>query len=333
MHQKLNNVFLFVSIAIIFAATPPAFSLTPTGVNDSANMGNIPSNSTINIDGNQQRQLTTQTTDFSKILDLTAPKKEQILHILSMADSTTTVYPATAFFGPHLLQTSTKLVAISREKPTSHDSITLLLLFALLGLGIVRYQYPVRFKETLLSGWDQRFFNQIEREGGLLNHWVPAILYLNFLIVLSLLTYQSLNLTGHSGVFNDLHPFMLVTYALIVLAGFYVVKYLLIGFIAWVFKTQEVSNAYFRNILIINSFAGLILLPIVIINLYNPIPWLLFLAWALITGINIYKILRGYHISTKRARFSMYYIILYLCTIEIVPLIFIVKYTKNLLLS
>lgn len=241
--------------------------------------------------------------------------------------------PAVAIFGNHELPATTPFVMERRYKDQTARYVTLWIIFSILLLSISRFLFPLRFKETLMAAWESRFFNQLEREGGLLNNWVSFVLYLNFLLAISLLFYLSIPYLGLTPITKNIHPAMVLLYSLGIFAGFYLVKYLLMRFAAWVFKTSGPTESYFRNHIIINQFAGVTILPLLVINYYNPISWILYATWFIVIILALYKLIKVSLIGLRIADISAYHLILYLCTIEIAPVLFIIKFSSNLINS
>lgn len=241
--------------------------------------------------------------------------------------------PAVALFGNHELPATTPFVMERRHKDQTAKYVTLWILFSILLLSIARFLFPLRFKETLMAAWESRYFHQIEREGGLLNNWVSFVLFLNYLLALSLLFYLSIPYLGLAPLTKNIHPAMILLYSLGIFTGFYLLKYLLMSFTAWVFKTSGPTESYFRNHVIINQFAGITILPLLVINYYNPISWILYATWLILFILALYKLIRVSLIGLRIADISAYHLILYLCTIEIAPVLFAIKLSSNLINS
>ncbi len=246
----------------------------------------------------------------------------------------TRVFSAREKYGAHFLEpTSIQPEPQSISKSLSRDLITLLIILSISLIGITRFLFPLRFKENLIAGFSGRHFNHLEREGGLMNNWASFFMLLNFLLVFSLLIFLSLENWGYNHILNDTPLLLSLGYIIIGIILFYVAKYIVVFFISWVFKTQTASESYFLNISLINQSAGLILLPVLVISIYNPDLNLIFPAWIIYILLNLFKIIRGAYLGYKSLDFSAYYLILYLCAIEFAPLILIVKLTRNALLS
>ncbi len=142
--------------------------------------------------------------------------------------------------------------------------------------------------------------------------------------------YMSIPYLGLASLTRNIHPAMILLYTLGIFTGFYLTKYLVMQFTAWVFKTSGATESYFRNQLIVNQFAGIIILPLMVVNYYNPVNWILYAAWGILGVLAIYKLIRVSMIGLRIADFSAYHLILYLCTIEIAPVIFAIKISNTL---
>jgi hypothetical protein len=251
---------------------------------------------------------------------------------LIYSDDHTTVsriYSSRSYFGPHELpagELSTREI-LSRMKPS--DIFTVLILMSLLLIGLANYFFPQRLREVIMAAWAPRHYNQLERETGLMDHWVSFFLFFNFLFVFVILTYQAVMFFGADTLVRDIPVYFLLTYITIAVVAFYIIKYVLMFFLAWVFKTKESSLSYFRNILIVNNFVGMALLPAIIIYTYNPSDIIFYFAMGMLIIINLYKVIRGSIIGYQKSGFTAYYLILYLCAIEIAPLLLIIKISKN----
>lgn len=244
------------------------------------------------------------------------------------------VFSARENFGSHSLEPlSSSHQPVYISKSPSKDFLTLWIILSLIMIGITRYLFPLRFKENFLASFTGRYFNQLDREGGLMNNWASFFLFLNFLIVFSLLIYLSIEKWSNYAIVDNTPFVLIISYILVAIALFYLIKYLLVFFIAWVFKTKTATESYFLNILLINQSTGIILLPVLVLSIYNPGLNLMLPSWILLIIVSLFKIIRGAYLGYKTLDFSVYYLILYLCAIEFAPLILIIKFVQVSLTS
>jgi len=237
----------------------------------------------------------------------------------------------TAFDTPHELNATIPFVDEHRIRDRSTPVVTFWILFSLFVVASAKYLFPIRFKETLMAVWDSRFFNFLERETGLLNHWVSLFLYINYLFSFSLLLYQSIVYYKVSHLLHHNGTLLLLLLSLLILIIFFSFKYLLMYVTAWVFKTESPTFQYLRNIFLANKFTGIILLPFLVINHYNGSGYILAVAWLVVIFMELFRLYKVARIGLSMKGFSVYHLILYLCAVEIAPVIFLVKYSETLI--
>lgn len=254
--------------------------------------------------------------------------------ILAEIPDTTVLFVQQAeWMGPHELTTGGNIEQQKRNADLSVNYITAFLILMILLVGLVKFLFPLRFKEIIMAVWETRYYNQIEREGGLFNNWVTFLLFLNFLFSLSFLFYQSLLQQGYTEAIPFKHPAAVLLYALVLIVSYYLIKFLIMIFAGWIFKTMRPTESVLRTTLIVYQFAGIVIFPLLVVNFYNPTPWILTIAWIILLLLVLYKLIRISFIGLGMGGFSAYHLILYLCTIEIAPLLFILKFTDNIITS
>ena len=242
------------------------------------------------------------------------------------------IYPATEFYGNHELPTVfTQKELKNKTKKPDKDIFTITFLITLLVLGLANFLFPLRFRETLLAAFSARHFNQLEREGGIMDNWVSFFLFFNFIIVFAVFVFLSIRNFGGIGFIDNSPVVIQIGYSAIAISIFLFVKYIVVRFIAWIFRTENATRLYFLNILTINQWIGIVLLPVLIIDVFNQSIHFTGFAWIIFILLNVFKIIRGAYIGHKSLNFSVYYLILYLCAIEIAPLIIVLKIARDLL--
>ncbi|MFN2395277.1 MAG: DUF4271 domain-containing protein [Bacteroidales bacterium] len=244
------------------------------------------------------------------------------------------IYPAQEFYGSHELSPAFMQKDLrDKTREPYKDIFTITFLITLLILGLANFLFPHRFRETLLAAFSGRHFNQLEREGGLMDNWVSFFLFLNFIVVFAVFIFLSIQKWG-SPDFIDKSPVLLqIGYGAIAIGTFIFIKYIVVSFLAWVFRTENATRVYFLNILTINQWIGIALLPVLIMDVFNQSIHFIGFAWIIFILLNAFKIIRGAYIGHKNLNFSVYYLILYLCAIEIAPLIIVLKIATGLLTS
>jgi hypothetical protein len=212
--------------------------------------------------------------------------------------------------------------------PVSKDNIFYLLTGVLFFVAFTRMLFPKYFHNTFRLFF-QTSFRQKQTRDQLLQQSLGSLL-LNILFFFSAALYLTLVLEYyHLSIF----PFWkLLLYSLLLLAGLYIGKFLFLSFAGWVFNAREGAETYIFIVFLINKIIGVMLIPfILVIAFAEPA-----LADAAVTASVILLIMLfvyRYFVSLKSFRSDLhinpFHFFLYLCGVEIVPLLVIGKAVFN----
>lgn len=245
------------------------------------------------------------------------------------ADTLILLGNSAAYFNtPHLLSLSNPDGTLQpiRANRDDHSDWKIFIVFAgLTALAFSRYLSGSRINHFFNAAFGSNYFNQMEREGGFFNESVTYLLYFNFLIVFSLLTWQTMLFFGFVPEPGLINPMLLFFLTLLAVSLFSLIKSLVLGFIAWIFKTRTATMAYLKNLFLFNQLTGLAMLPAVVYLAYSPSLNGMIAVWSFWALANVVKLARGVIIGFSHTSFSAYYLILYLCSVELVPLALIIK--------
>jgi hypothetical protein len=125
----------------------------------------------------------------------------------------------------------------------------------------------------------------------------------------------------------DIQPVAALWIALTIF-GVYVVKIISTRMLGFVFEVKEAAREYAYNIVLFNKTVGLLLFPVTLLLAYArqiPSSWLIGLGLGLWGLVLLYRLLRLSFIGFSVRGVSIFYIILYLCTLEILPVLVIIK--------
>ncbi|HLG04308.1 MAG TPA: DUF4271 domain-containing protein [Bacteroidia bacterium] len=161
------------------------------------------------------------------------------------------------------------------------------------------------------------------REEYALTGRVSVLLLLNYLLVLPLFFWQ---VGRHYQM--DVNGLVWFGFMSIGIGLAYFVKIVTVRVLGSVFEVRDAAAEYSYNILLFNKIGGLILFPVVLLLAYArqvPSGILIWAGLCILSIILIYRLLRIFLIGVSTPSVSLFYIILYLCTLEILPFIVIIK--------
>jgi hypothetical protein len=159
------------------------------------------------------------------------------------------------------------------------------------------------------------------RERNILVRRVSIVLDFIYFVMLSVLVYELV--THFNWITSSLSQFNLYMLLLNIIIIYSLVRIALLRITAHLFLQRSLFSEYIHNTLVINKGTGIVLFPIVITARYFPFP---LISLVLAIGLSIlilgaiWKIIRAYQII-RRKNVVLFYLILYLCTLEFLPLL------------
>lgn len=247
------------------------------------------------------------------------------------ADTTTadTVTAHTAIIPPKL----TKPVAPPPGMPgvprvrDNKDELFYILAGALLFLGIVKVAYPKYFQNTFRFIF-QTSLRQKQTPEQIVQGYIPGFL-LNLLffivggITIALFCRRMLPYNFLKGPL-----WLVILFCTAVLAAVYLVKYLVAVFAGWVFNAKQAAGTYSFIVFLINRFIGIVLLPLVVlISFYNDETQVVMftIAAAILILMLLYRYILSLTLVRKNLKVSALHFFIYLCAVEVMPLLVIFK--------
>ena len=199
-------------------------------------------------------------------------------------------------------------------------------------LGVILYSKainPNHWQLLVRSIMSPRAVQQLIREENTMENTFSGLLLLTFFFSMTLFLQ---NINDFYGLTISIHP--LLTFAIILVAVLfvYVVKVATLYLLQWVFEVREIFEEYIVGLLNINIVLGISLLPLNILIIYGlalPAKPLIYIGIALLAFSLALRLLRIVEMGRRR-EMNAYNIILYLCTLEIVPILLLLKLMENL---
>jgi len=231
----------------------------------------------------------------------------------------------TSLFTPHALRKTHNGPLPVTKQPT--DWITIVFVCCLFIFAWVQSSYSKRLAQIYRAVAQPYFVNQLEREGNLFKERIMLGLGAIYYAVSSLFIFQICREFDviPSGINN-------LTFTAVIFLGVIVgnlLKFLAVYITGVIFLTHEASRQYSLNILIFNHIIGLILFPITVFSFYYSNIYILLTGSIIISLLMAYRFFRGILIGLQNKNYNLFYLFLYLCTLEILPLLFIYAILSN----
>jgi len=254
------------------------------------------------------------------------PVKSQPLSKNGLADTTQAIGKTQkSLFTDHLCSTVTIQPRIHPKNDQFWISAVLLLAFIIYVWLKVLYRRPLRkMLDTFIY---KRGTTELARDENSASNRASIFFSLLFVIILSLFIYQSFSMNNHYYLETQikLGLYLLICAGVILT---YFIKVSTVNLLAFLFNAKGMGAEYVYNILLFNKVLGLFLFPITLFIAYFrllPTYYFLYSGYLLILLMFVYRSVRILIIGIHNSKISKLYLFLYLCTLEFLPLIVLVK--------
>lgn len=208
----------------------------------------------------------------------------------------------------------------------NYDWLTALFMVCLVLIAWIRYFYSRRIKQLFRAVVSRYNVNQLVRDGNLAEERLTPALALIYLSSLSVVIWQA----GYSqisrwlSIDGEWKIFLIIVGTISLL---WVLKLFVFRLTGIIFRTrQDISELILTN-LIFSGLAGLLALPVVIAGFYSGNMLLIKIAGIIILLFIFLRFIRSLLVGLSAQTFSAVYLFLYLCTLEILPLLFLYRFS------
>ena len=226
---------------------------------------------------------------------------------------------------PNVKKKKTKRKGFSTTKESRKSFIFILMMTLLVLIAILFTLFREVVNRTWKAFLNEKMLNQLHREQGVLPDGPFMILYGLFFTTSGIFTFfllDYLKVLPYEGNWINLYACIGSILAI------FLFKHFLLTFVGWLFPIHIVSSTYNFSIVIFNIIIGLILVPFIVLLAYGPsdlLKILFYLAGGTIVCIFLFQQLRALFLSGKYLTANKFHFFLYLCTIEIAPVIVLIK--------
>lgn len=210
---------------------------------------------------------------------------------------------------------------------TSLDWMTLILGFSLLLLALGKYFFKSTFSTFFILPFNNKYLALSKKKGGFFN-WFHLLLTLFQLLNISLFAFLASNVLSNKQL--DSYP-TIFWIALVFILAYLAVKTLLQLGNGYFFENLKIMNDLIFKKLSYFNYGGIIaflgnIIIIYILQDSKPVVYATLFLILLINAIGLVTILRNHQ---KLIVANILYFILYLCTLEISPLVIIGSYLND----
>jgi hypothetical protein len=205
-------------------------------------------------------------------------------------------------------------------------------LFLLTGFfAWIRVYYGNLIIQTVQASVDFQVANRMFNDNSLLQNQLDRILYLFFFLSMGFLLYVvelRIELIPYG-----LQGWGLFLFNLALLSGVFLGRLMMLNIAGILFKRIRLLREYLYNIFIFNKLTGMAILPLIFLLVYTRgilqevVFWLTLLV---VCGIFLMRLIRGV-VFSYRKEVLIFYMFLYLCALELAPLVLLYRWLEGIL--
>ncbi len=207
-----------------------------------------------------------------------------------------------------------------RSDYKSHLNWTLLLGLICISLFLALKNNYQKFVNQVINALvNFQLAKKILQEKNILARRAYFMLNLNYLITFALFILIVFISIDYKITTRSYLDFLFI---IIGLTGILSIKLAIIYINGYIFQMMPATSEYIHNIYLINKNLGIVLLPLIFATIFTPpvvSKILLITGFVLVSLSTLFKIMRGFQIIIKN-KVLLFYSILYLCTLELLPL-------------
>jgi hypothetical protein len=213
---------------------------------------------------------------------------------------------------------------IDKQNP---DWFTVILITIIIAVTLLKVFYSKIFFQIFKAFVNNNTANQIVRDENLLVQRASILLSVICYLVFALFTYKVTQYYQYDNQYIG-KAFAKFLFISIFIAISYSIKMISLKIFGYIYNYEKPAASYIFNLFLVNNVLGIVLLPLLILLTYfnnNYFLILLNFSLALIILFFLYRILKGILIWTSTIRYNLFYLFLYICALEIAPLLIIFK--------
>lgn len=173
--------------------------------------------------------------------------------------------------------------------------------------------------------WNDRAIHQFTRDDNFFKSRNSIFYFVLFSMVYATIAYFIIEYFGYRMSHEGLELYYLI---IAVLSIFYIAKYLLMKLMGYIFSVQRLISGYLAIISVSNLVYSIISIPFLIFFNYINSEYKIYVLFIILIAFifnTVYKYLRTGAFLKNNFQFPIFYLFLYLCAFEIMPLLIIYK--------
>ena len=216
-------------------------------------------------------------------------------------------------------------VQVGDKLPKGDIWVLATILVLIIMFAVLSQTFSKQLQAIVQSFFSNRALNNLNKEDNVYNSWPFLILFAQFGFTIGLFFYLAAQFKELSQVQSGFQFYITISLLII---GFYGLKIIVLKLLGFIFNIRKPIGEYV-SILYLSYFnASLLFMPLVLAFALSPLKYGVFyiiIALILLVVIFTFQFIRAGINILSNYRFHKVYLILYFCTLEICPILILIK--------
>jgi hypothetical protein len=242
----------------------------------------------------------------------------------SLLAKATVLESQNSVFNGHSLKVIHSTPILKVAETTYWQGAILFLIFSMYVL--IKISEPRKILKIFTSVFSLQESKQLFREEFKLTKRFSILLGIAFILVIAFLIQFTNQYFGF--ILHDYSHLQQYGFFIIVVSFVYVVKFITNYILAYISSNHDLSREYLFNVFVFAQTIGIVIFPLIICLQFTKYPaqWFLYPSLIVCAGFYALRMFRGIIVSSAEQGVGIIYIFLYLCALEILPMLVLLKF-------
>ncbi len=220
-----------------------------------------------------------------------------------------------------------KAIQLSLDPINSVNSDWVIYWISLVGILVLisKMLFPRHFNNTIQALLNTRAYNNLINEGINWKHTINLILLSAYTLSIGLILYIVTSHVLHNSYLLIKWDFSLALNIILSILLLIISKLLIVLFTNITFQIRELIRNYLNYLFLSYSFLGISLFFMLWIIIYVNYQFGIYLSIIIIAMVYLFRIYKLLSLCNSKNNFNLFHFIIYLCTVEILPIIIFKK--------
>ncbi len=192
-----------------------------------------------------------------------------------------------------------------------------------------KFLSPQRNVSRVASPFQNRTGDRMVRENNSFMNLTSVFVVVSFVLMISLLVQKAILVYGGNHLLHSNFDFFVDV--LLSVTTIFILNYLLTTFYGWIFKSENLIVIHVSSHISVMSMCNSLLIPIILLLFFYPYKVFLIMASLIIIAFFFVRLAKLLMETRMLLKLNFVNIFLYLCTIEILPVLVIFKMVINII--